>query len=410
MKINKKISLWITGILMLAGLIAWVIQFKEGLVLTNMQNSFSWGLYVSTLAFFVGNAAGGLVLSSMIYLFGVTELKPFARIGALTAFANVTAAMLVVIPDMGKPLRILNLLIHPQFRSPLVWDIIVLTLYAVLSLTYLYLLMLPDLGNGPLKKFVPSMDDPAAFSEKWAKRIAPFSLVAAIGIHVITAWIFATQGARGWWHTAVLAPDFVAAAMASGTAFVVLVALIAYGMKDQHQNAYRILSMFIAVSLFVHIFLMYNDFVIHAWYGTDEAKETLKITLWENMRLHMYEVLAPLLGVILMLNRRVRERAGLMIVSCLLLISGIFVHRLLIMPAAFNQMPLTIHPLGIQNLSWSAPIASGRFAPLTDTFVSQYHYFPSSVEMIIALGIMAYACFLIIIVIDRLPILKEATH
>ena len=51
---------------MLLGILAWGYQVKEGLVVTNMRNSYSWGLYVSGLAFFVGNAAGGLVLSSLI--------------------------------------------------------------------------------------------------------------------------------------------------------------------------------------------------------------------------------------------------------------------------------------------------------------------------------------------------------
>src|SRR5512139_4171647 len=68
---------------------AYVVQFLNGLIVTNLSNLFSWGLYVSGVAFFVGNAAGGLVLSSSIYLFGLTALKPFARLGALTAFANV---------------------------------------------------------------------------------------------------------------------------------------------------------------------------------------------------------------------------------------------------------------------------------------------------------------------------------
>ncbi|MEW6078958.1 MAG: NrfD/PsrC family molybdoenzyme membrane anchor subunit [Thermodesulfobacteriota bacterium] len=406
MTIRKKTGLGVTGLLMLAGLVAWVIQYREGLVLTHLQNSYSWGLYISTLAFFVGNAAGGLVLSSMIYLFGVTELKPFARIGALAAFANVTAAMLIVLPDMGQPFRVINLLLHPQFLSPLIWDIIVLSLYAGLSLTYLVLLMLPDIAAGPFKGLLPS--DPEAFSDRWARRIAPFSLVAAIGIHVVTAWIFATQGAREWWHSAVMAPDFVAAAMASGTAFVMLIALMAYGLKEGHRQAYRIMAVFIAVCLFIHLFLMYNDFVINAWYGNDEALGALKITLQENLGVHLYEVLAPLAGVILLLNRRARERAGVMMTACLLLVSGIFAHRLLIMPAAFNHMPLTIHPFGIQNLSWPVPVASGRFSPMTDTFVSHYHYFPSAVEIVITLGVMAYACFLLIIAIDRLPILKKA--
>ena len=127
---SKKIGFLVTGLFMLAGFLSWTYQYKEGLVVTDMGNSYSWGLYVSGLAFFVGNAAGGLVLSSLIYLFGVKSLKPFAKIGALTAFANVTAAMFSILPDIGQPIRLYNMFLHPNFVSPLVWDVIVLNLYA----------------------------------------------------------------------------------------------------------------------------------------------------------------------------------------------------------------------------------------------------------------------------------------
>ena len=56
----------ISGALFLVAVAAWIYQLQEGLILTNMQNSYSWGLYISGLAFFVGNAAGGLVLTSSI--------------------------------------------------------------------------------------------------------------------------------------------------------------------------------------------------------------------------------------------------------------------------------------------------------------------------------------------------------
>lgn len=64
---------------------------------------------------------------------------------------------------------------------------------------YLYLLMLPDLAarTGFLNRIALPVPDPAGFSDRWAKRLAPFSLVAAVGIHVVTAWIFATQGSQG---------------------------------------------------------------------------------------------------------------------------------------------------------------------------------------------------------------------
>jgi molybdopterin-containing oxidoreductase family membrane subunit len=403
---SKKIGFTITGILMLAGLAAWGYQFKEGLVVTNMRNSYSWGLYVSALAFFVGNAAGGLVLSSLIYLFGVTNLKPFAKIGALSAFANVTAAMFAILPDIGQPTRILNVIFHAQLLSPLVWDVAVLNLYAALSLLYLYLLMLPDL-SGPLKKIALKVENPKEFSEKWAKRLSPFSLVAAVGIHVITAWVFATQGGRDWWHSAALAPDFIAVALASGTSIVLIASIIAYGVKEQYKPAYRTMTIIISVSFFIHLFLMYNDFFNHVWYGATEALDTLSITVKDYGLAHAFEVAIPLLAVILLLTPKVRKSAGAMIFSCCLLITGVFVHRFLLMPAAFDRIPLTINPLGLQNTEWSVPIASGRYDEAVNTFVTAWHYFPSGIEITIFLGVVAYMCFLIMLAVDRLPIVKQ---
>ena len=403
---SKKIGFLITGFLMLAGLLAWIYQYKEGLVLTNMRNSYSWGLYVSGLAFFVGNAAGGLVLSSLIYLFGVKSLKPFAKIGALTAFANVTAAMFSILPDIGQPVRLYNMLLHPNFVSPLVWDVIVLNLYAALSLSYLYILMLPDF-KGPLTKIALKVDNPKEFSEKWAKRLAPFSLVAAIGIHVITAWIFATQGGRDWWNSAVLAPDFIAVAIASGTAIVFIVALLAYGLKEQHKQAYRTMAMIIATALFTHIFFMYNDFIIHAWYGAHEAMETLSITFKDYGLTHAFEVIAPLVAVILLLNSKVRQSSCAMISSCCLLVFGVFAHRFLLMPGAFDKIQLSIEPLGLQHTYWAFPIASGQYDPIMDSFVTKWHYFPSGIEIAIFLGVLAFMCFLVILAMDRLPIAGE---
>ena len=408
MSTSVKLGYAITVLLMLIGLGAYGYQYSQGLIVTNMSNSYSWGLYVFGLAFFVGNAAGGLVLSSLIYLFGVTKLKPFAKLGALAAFANVSAAMLVILPDIGQPLRLYNMLLHPQVISPLVWDVLVLNLYALLSLIYLYLLMLPDL-KGRLARLAIKVDDPREFSEKWAKRLAPFALVAAMGIHVITAWIFSTQGAREWWNTSILAPDFVAVAVASGTAVVMMVGVLVYGVKEEFQGAYRIMSLIMASALFTHIFFMYNDFFIQAWYGAEQAMATLAVTFRQHGLAHAFEVLAPLVAVILLLNAKVRARADGIVGCCSLLILGVFAHRFLLMPGAFERIPLTISPLGLQHVQWSAPIASGRYSPTGNTFVLDWHYLPSAVEVAVFLGVAAFVGFLLILAVNQLPMTKKAS-
>jgi molybdopterin-containing oxidoreductase family membrane subunit len=407
MKRSTKTGFAVTGFFMIAGLAAWGYQYGEGLVVTNMRNSYSWGLYVSALAFFVGNAAGGLVLSSLIYLFGVKSLKPFAKLGALTAFANVTAAMLAILPDIGRPLRLYYMITHPQMMSPLVWDVAILNLYALLCLLYLYLLMLPDF-KGPFRKLAQAIRDPVRFSETWAKRLAPFTLVAAVGIHVITAWVFSTQGARDWWHSAALAPDFISVAVASGTALVLMVCLIAYGPQESYQEAYRTMALFISMAFFIHLFLMYNDFFIHAWYGADDALETLSLLFKEYGIVHAFEVAAPMAAVILLLNSRIRRNAAAVITCCILFMGGVFAHRFLLMPGAFDRVPFTITPLGLQDPQWSMPIASGEYDLVRDTFVTQWHYFPSAVEIVIFTGVLAYVGFLLVLAVDRLPILGES--
>lgn len=72
-------------LLLLVSLVAWGYQLQAGLVVTNMRNPFSWGLYIATFAFFVGLASGGLIVSSSVYLFNLEQLKPFTRIASLSS-------------------------------------------------------------------------------------------------------------------------------------------------------------------------------------------------------------------------------------------------------------------------------------------------------------------------------------
>jgi molybdopterin-containing oxidoreductase family membrane subunit len=314
--------------------------------------------------------------------------------------------MLIVLPDIGKPVRLYNMLLHPNFTSPLVWDVIVLNLYAVVSALYLYILMLPDL-TGKLGKFAIPVANPAEFSEKWAKRIAPVALFFAIGIHVITAWIFSTQGARDWWFSPAMAPDFVSVAVGVGTAVVLLAGALAYGTGEKYQDAYQTLGLIIFMAVCVHLFLMMNDLAIHAWYGNAETHRIMEIAWGDFAWAHIFEVVAPLAGAGLLMQAGVRRSLPKLAASAGLLIAGVFVHRFLIMPAAYNNIPMTMTPLGLPGVHWSLPIASGRFFPGMSTFVEHYAYFPSLIEIVILLGTVAYAVFLILLAIAKLPILAK---
>lgn len=390
-----RLALGFFTIVMLAAAGAYAIQYRDGLVRTHLANGHTWGLYVSGLAFFVGNAAGGLVLSASIYMFGLKSLKPFAKLGALTAFVNVVAAMLSILPDIGQPLRLWHLVAHPQFMSPLIWDIIVLNVYAILSLGYLSILILPGLSGKWRQKFTTALGNPEEFSEKWAKRLAPAALLFAASIHIVTAWIFSTQGSREWWHTAALAPDFLSVAVMAGTTVVLLASALIFGVSDRHQDAYRTMTRIIVSAFIVHLFLMYNDMFIKYWYHAEGSMHAINYLFTRHLSAHAFEVLAPLAAVLLLVGKSVWVSRSRLSLTCALLLSGVLVHRYLIMPPAFNVQPLTFTPIGAMNEAWSYPVASGRWADGINTFSTTWNYVPSSIEWVIFAGVCAFACFAI---------------
>lgn len=393
---------------MAAASVAYLVQFQRGLILTDLNNLFSWGLYVSGLAFFVGNAAGGLVLSSSIYLFGLKELKPFARLGALTALVNVICAMISILPDIGQPLRLWHLLVYPQFTSPLVWDIIILNIYAALTTAYLFVLLIPDIYSRlpkPIAAIIGS--DPAAFSDKWAHRLAPVALFFAVGIHVVTAWIFSTQGGREWWFTAALAPDFVSVAVMAGTTLVLLFATAIFGNGKEFDKAFATMRTIITAACIFHFFLMYNEIFIKTWYHHADHMEVFAVLFKEYLPVHLFEVLAPVIAIVLLYRKKVQASKGATIAAAILLLAGVLAHRFLIMPPAFNAVPLTIAPAGFQHLEWAFPVAAGRALADGGTFISRHHYLPSIVEWVIFSGVISFACATILLGSYLLPIRKR---
>lgn len=395
MTVNKKLALIVTGLITLIGIAAWIYQLVNGLVVTNLSNLFPWGLYIAAFAFFVGNAAGAMIFSTSVYIFKIKGLKPYIKLGIIVSLANTIAAMISVVVDMGRPERLFNILLHPNFSSPLVWDFIILSVFVVFSITLLYFIMLPEIAK-IFPKVNSKMKNPNEVSEKWIKILMPIAFVFAIAVHIVTSWIFSTQGAREWWHTGVLSPDFDAVAVISGVAIVLLFSVIFYGKNEKTDRVYKIMIKFITYGFIIHLFLMYNEFFIKAWYGSESAVHPILITIKENLLIHAAEVLLPLIGIIVLLNyKKIKTSTGIAFNS-LLIIGGMFAHRFLLMPAAFNAVPLTFTPLGMQLVKWSNPIASGRYIDGTSTFVTHWTYYPSIIEILVIAGVLALMCFIVI--------------
>ncbi len=394
--------LGLAAVLILISLAAWGYQMYNGLIVTNMRNPFSWGLYIATFAFFVGVAAGGLIVSSSVYLFNIEKLKPFTRIASLSAFASILGAGAMIFPDMGRVERVWQIFAHPNFRSPLVWDVIVITAYMIITFLSVYTQLLPDWkrdGRGFLNGWTKtrSQQDVDALSKKWSKRVALVGLPVAILIHTVTALIFATQASRGWWNTAVLPPDFVAVAVASGTALVLVISLFAVG-KDhfkEYLGAFQTMALIVASSLVVHFFFVSVDLIVHWWSGKPEAKEILHLVFGEYGFLYATELLLPACTLIFFFSEKGKNSYKAMLIASLILFIGVFTHRMMLMFPAFNSIPLTLAVPGAGIESWAYPVAVGQFTEGMPVFVSSWDYMPSLVEYAVALLPLGLVLFVV---------------
>ena len=234
------------GLLVLLGVSAWIYQLTQGLIATGMRDVVSWGLYIFTFAFFVGLSAGGLIMASGAEVFGVKALRPLARIGVLTAAASVAIAAMTIIPDLGRPERIYNLLIHPRWSSPLIWDVVIIICYFTFAVVDLWVLA----GRRP-----------SSTQAKTLRVLAYVGLPMAVLLHSITAWIFGLQISRPWWNTALMAPLFVTSAILSGTALVALAALAAkrFDRFELGEESWRALAVLMATTIAVDLFLVASD-------------------------------------------------------------------------------------------------------------------------------------------------------
>jgi molybdopterin-containing oxidoreductase family membrane subunit len=276
----------------------------------------------------------------------------------------------MILPDLGRPDNMLNMLLYPNLNSMLPLDFLVLSLYALISAIYTYVQIRPDLAKtgitipliGTIMKQDIGEDELSEMrrrSDRHARLLAPIGLIFAILIHTVTAWVLATQLSRPWWYGGLLAPTFIAAALASGSVIVVLTSLATMGHRPRLTVSYGLLAKISAVSTITLLFLYYNDFVVRFWWSQGAEFETLALVLSDYLALHAAEAILMLTGVALLVAWWRNPKA--LTIGSLSIMVGILAHRLLLIPPAYNFNPFQLSVISAgEVLDWTYPIAVGE--------------------------------------------------
>lgn len=233
-------------------LIAYLVW--EGIGIWGVQNPVGWGWAIVNFVFWVGIGHAGTLISAVLFLFRQrwrTSINRFAE--AMTLFAVICALVFPGI-HIGRiwvayymfPLPN-QMLMWPNFRSPLLWDIFAVGTYFSVSLMFWYVGLIPDLASlrdrakTRLRKIVFGILSLGwhGGNRQWKHYEMTYLLLAGLStplvlsVHSVVSTDFATSVIPGW-HTTIFPPYFVAGAIFSGFAMVMTLALIArkaYGLE-----------------------------------------------------------------------------------------------------------------------------------------------------------------------------------
>jgi len=247
---------WLAFLLVLIGIGAgcYIYQYFEGLRITGLSRDVSWGLYIGQLTYFVGIAAGGVMVVLPYYLH---DYKAFGRItilGEFLAIAAILMCLLFVFVDLGNPVRIMNVILYPSPNSILFWDMIVLNVYLLLNIVVGWNVLAAE------RKGVKY--------QKWIKVLAYISIPWAFTIHTVTAFLYAGIPGRHFWLTAIMAARFLSSAFCAGPALLVLLCLIVKKVSkfDPGKEQLRTLGGIIAYAMIINVFFFLLE-VFTAFYS-----------------------------------------------------------------------------------------------------------------------------------------------
>lgn len=376
---TRKIAL-VGIILLVVGLIAWIVQLTGGLLAgSNMTNVFLWGLMIAVFAFLVGFGAGSQFVASAIILSGKEELKPLARIAGACGLACVCAAGVAILADLGAIRNALAMIVGMNPRSPLAWDMIAMCTFIVLSIVQLVMI---------------------ARDARSVKVWAVLAGLAALALQIVEGLLFSTQTAHGWWATPIMPVDFLAVAFVSGFALILLIACV----KGASSKALAWLGCICASAIAVHLVLALIDLCLMFFEGTPESAGILA-AVGSNILLYLVELILPFIAMIMLFLPKNRGQKKPAIIASILVIVGIFAHRLMLLFPAYNAPSLYLQLSGTDFTTGPYPISTGRYLDWDLTFANTTPYFPAGPEwlaMLFPIGLALVAAVVILFIMKKL--------
>jgi Ni/Fe-hydrogenase subunit HybB-like protein len=342
----------------------WAYQAYVGLGASGMNRQVLWGTYLANFVFWIGLSHSGTLLSAVLHITHSSWRKAIYRSAeAMTLFSLMVAALMVAV-HLGRPWFIHwslpypnQMELWPNFRSPLLFDVMAITTYLIGSSVFIYMGSIPDFAavrdrtSGWRHNMYRLLSlgwrgtDTEWHRLHWAYTfLAVLIIPLAVSVHSIVSWDFAMSIVPGM-HQTIFAPYFVVGAIYSGTAGIVTVMFLLrkymnferYITAIHFDNLGKLLLALSLIWSYINIVELFTG-----WYSGESGEiETLRYRLFGFYApLYWAMILFCGLAPLVLISRRFRTSFVPMLVLSILINIGMYFERFIIVATSLGRQYL----------------------------------------------------------------------
>jgi len=343
--------LWSVALLLTKGVGIWGIKIPVG-----------WGFAITNFVWWIGIGHAGTLISAILLLLNQSWRNSINRFAeAMTLFAVACAGMFPLL-HMGRPWLFYWMFpypnamgVQPQFRSPLIWDVFAVSTYATVSLLFWFVGLLPDLAtlrDRAKHRIARFMYGILAMGWRGSARhwqhhevasllLAGLATPLVLSVHTVVSFDFTIAIVPGW-HSTFFPPYFVAGAIYSGFAMVLVLAIPlrwAYGLQglitDKHlDNSAKVM---LATGLIVAYAYVMEIFT--GWYSGNVYEAA---AMWHRMT----GPYAPAYWMLITCNiaapqmlwfKKVRSKPIFLFIASMVVLVGMWLERFVIIVSSLAQ-------------------------------------------------------------------------
>jgi len=221
----------------LFGLVGAFVVLRDGLDVTGLSNAVPWGLWISIDLSAISMGGSAFVFGVIVYILRIKRFEVIGKLAVLLGFLGYSTAGMVLLFDLGQPLRFW----HPIFfwePHSLLWEV---TMCVVLYLNVLLAELLPIVLEHPIFKTHPwltryrllgnLMNKVYSFSA-WLHKAGPILAIAGLTLSLLhqasLGATYSVLAGRGIWFNQSAPVQFVLSAMSGGIALLFITSVFIF--------------------------------------------------------------------------------------------------------------------------------------------------------------------------------------